>query len=211
MKIFRDIQKQYAMVGISSTRKHSFNTRVIIGLLLFACIMTSHFLYIVRVANGFLEYMVCIGSLCGNLITFISFAAIVFKQSLLFESIDDIEKLIGTSKTISNYSGLWKLETKKSNSSRIHRLTYDLLSLCELDDISIWNQNIYISGLKYPKSEAFFFKTSQQVERLSGLVSTMVVKITLQLLILPKFVGSFVIYFITSSGNDSFDLPIPLW
>lgn len=102
MKIFQKIQKQYAVLGVSSSnpwaRKHSFNKRVLMGILMFGCIIASHFEYIFRVANGFLEYMACIASLSGNIITFVSFAAIVVRWNLLFENIDNMEKLIRTSK-----------------------------------------------------------------------------------------------------------------
>lgn len=69
----------------------------------------------------------------------------------------------------------------------------------------------HILGSKYRKSEAFFFRTNQQIEQLCKMVSTVAVEIILQLVMLPKFVISFATYFFTDSGRDSFELPYPLW
>lgn len=66
-------------------------------------------------------------------------------------------------------------------------------------------------GRKHPKSEALFLKTSWQIERLTEIVFTVFVKILLQCLMLPKCIVSFAAYFITESGNDSFQLPVPFW
>lgn len=72
-------------------------------------------------------------------------------------------------------------------------------------------QNYRNSGCKYPKSRRFFIKINRQVELLCEYVFTVVVKIALQFVMLPKCIGSYAIYFITDSGRDSFQLPIPLW
>lgn len=67
------------------------------------------------------------------------------------------------------------------------------------------------TGSKYPKSEAFFWKINQQVERLCEIVFMVVVNIPLQCLMLPRSIISFSAYFFTDSGSDAFKLPIPLW
>lgn len=69
----------------------------------------------------------------------------------------------------------------------------------------------HILGCKYPKSRRFFLKTNRQAERLSEIVFTVVVKICVQLTILPKFVASLCVYFFTDAGRDSFQLPLPIW
>lgn len=101
MKIFNKIRKQYAILGICSskqlTQKHPFNNRVLVGFLLFGCGAASKFAYIFYTANDFMEYMVWICSTSGAIIVFICYAAIVFKQILLFESIDNMERLIDSS------------------------------------------------------------------------------------------------------------------
>lgn len=69
----------------------------------------------------------------------------------------------------------------------------------------------YILGSKYQKSEASFLKVNRQVEQLCGMVFTVAMKIFLQLIMLPKCIASFAIYFYTDAGIDSFELPYPLW
>lgn len=79
--------------------------------------------------------------------------------------------------------------------------------------ICIWNwkQIWCILGSKNPKSEALFFKADQQVEQLSGITFTVLVKILLQCFMLPKCIVSYGVYFITDSGNESFQMPVPFW
>lgn len=108
MIIFRTVRNKYAMVGISSsnqwTQKYSFNKRVCFGFLLFGCVAVSQLVYVFYVANGLMEYMECISTGSGTIIMFVCFAAIVFRKTKLFESIDEFEKLIDTSDSISNFN-----------------------------------------------------------------------------------------------------------
>lgn len=108
MIIFRTVRNKYAMVGISSsnqwTQKYSFNKRECFGFLLFGCVTVSQLVYVFYVANGLMEYMECISTGSGTIIMFVCFAAIVFRKTKFFESIDDFEKLIDTSDSISNFN-----------------------------------------------------------------------------------------------------------
>lgn len=106
MKVFRLLQQQYAIVGISSSNPSSdqklpSSIRILIGFATFGWNIVSLFLYIFYVANGFMEYMVCICVTSGTLIIFVCFAAIVYRKARLFELIDNIEELIDTSESIS--------------------------------------------------------------------------------------------------------------
>lgn len=104
MKIFQTIQRQYAILGITSTSnesigKYSFNRRMLLGFILFACTTASQLMYICCVANDFMEYIECVGVISGSIIVFVCFAAIAFKRILLFDNIDKMEKHIDSSKT----------------------------------------------------------------------------------------------------------------
>lgn len=79
----------------------------------------------------------------------------------------------------------------------------------EYDFIS--NLKLFILESKYPKSWRFYLNTNRQVERLSEIISMVVVRISLQCFMLPKCMVSFAVYFFTDSGSDSFELPFPLW
>lgn len=187
MKVFRMVKKQYAFVGITSTnqsaRKSQLNTRILAGFLLFSCLVQSQFMYIFRVADGFLDYMDVICSTFSTFILFICFAAIVCNRTKLFKCIDRIEDLIDMRKSSLRISVSHQIDWK-----------------C-----------VYSLGRKHTKSEAFFFETGQRVERLSEQVFTVVLKFLLQFLILPNCAASFSIYFITDSGRESFRAPVPMW
>lgn len=104
MKIFQTIQRQYTMLGISSSnrlsQKYPFNSpRVLSGFLLFGCSLGSQFERISHVTSGFMEYMECMCEATAVVVTFVCFATIVFNSDLLFENITKIENLIDTSKT----------------------------------------------------------------------------------------------------------------
>lgn len=101
-KLLEIVQMHYTTLGIcSSHQKHSFNKRILFGFILFGWVIVLHFMYIFRVANDFMDYMVCICSLSGNSITFICFVAAVLKSNLLFKIIDNMEVLVDASELFS--------------------------------------------------------------------------------------------------------------
>lgn len=68
-----------------------------------------------------------------------------------------------------------------------------------------------ILGAKYPKSKKFLMKTVQQIELVGEMSYLLMIKILLQLVMLPKCIVSYCAYFISDSGRDSFQLPYPFW
>lgn len=189
MNIFQRIKERYAILGIrqssQSSQKYQLNRRILFGFLVFGCNILSQILFIFRVANGFIEYVDCICATSATMIIFVCFATNVFNRVLLFEVINNIENLIDSSKTNSNFNGIsFKKSTK--------------------------NQKC-ILGCKFLKSKEIFLKTSRQVDRLCELVFLVIMKISAQGIILSKCIISFSVYFITDSGSDSFVLPFPMW
>lgn len=184
MKIFQTVRKHYAIMGISSPSDQSASEIVLLGFLIFGCSFASQFMYIFRVASGFMEYMECVSSLSAGGIIFVSFAAIVFRKRTLFESIDNIEKLVDSSKADFVF---FEFNLKNNNSC------------------------VRFLGCKFPKPRTFFFKTNAKIERLSKIVFTVVVKIIVQFVMVPKCIVSFAVYLTTDAGSDSFELPIPMW
>lgn len=187
MKIFETIQKQYAILGIISSRlssqKYRFNEREFLGFLLFGYQIFSQFVYVFHEASGFMEYVVSICATSGTIIMFVCFAAIVFRKSTLFESIDNVETLIDKSEC--HFSII--IYVKKSKNEKC------------------------ILGSKYPRSKRFFLITSQRVNRLCEIFFMLVVKVTLQVLMLPTFVVSYGLYLFTDLGSESFQMPYPMW
>lgn len=104
IKIFRTVREHYAIVGISPTillpNQHlPFDERVLLGFLSFVCTTVSQVVYLLHIASHFMEYVECACSLSGTIIIFVCFMSIVFRKTTLFDSIDDIEKLIDSSKS----------------------------------------------------------------------------------------------------------------
>ena len=195
MKIFQTIQKQYVILGIGSsnhpTQKYPFNRRIVFGVFIFGILFTFQSMYIIREASGFMEYVECICTASGNIIIFICILAMILGKTKLYESIENIEKLIDTSQCV-----IWKF----------HFLFWMNWIL------NVKTKIVYIfPGCKYPKSMRFYVKISEQIERSNQIVSMVMMKISLQILMLPKFIVSFGTYLLTDSGSDSFKLPFPMW
>lgn len=124
MKIFRMVQKQYAIVGITSpnqsTENSSFNTRIISGFLLFGYLIHAQFMYIFRVANSFLEFIDGICSTFSTFMIIVCFVAIVFRRTTLFECIDNVQEFIDASKSFLRYfQKIQKIQLNQGKSNEI--------------------------------------------------------------------------------------------
>lgn len=195
MKIFQSVLKHFATLGISSsssyqsTQKYPFNKRIFFGCTLLGWAIISQFVYIFRVANNFMEYVECVCLISGTTIVLICLATIAFRRTLLFSGIRELENLIETIKSFFDYRYTQRFESKPP---------FSTIKLC-------------ILGCKHPKSLAHFSRTNEQIEKLTELVFMLVVEIFLQLVMLPRCIVSFIVYFVTDSGCDSFELPLPMW
>lgn len=69
----------------------------------------------------------------------------------------------------------------------------------------------WISEFKDAEAKALLLKASQQVNRTTEIILNVTMKVSLQLVMLPKCVASLATYFFTDSGSESFQLPIPMW
>lgn len=107
MKILKTVQNHYATLGVSSskqlTKKYPFSERVFFGFFLFVYLLVSELVYIYYVAIGFMEYMDCICTISTSIIIFVCFMAIVHRKTTLFESIENLEKLIETSEPLLSF------------------------------------------------------------------------------------------------------------
>lgn len=101
-EIFLTVRMQYTLLGISNAptqtkRFDSSKKKLVFGFLLFGCNIAAQFVTIFHVASEFMEYVNCISVSSGLVIIFVCFAATVFRKTLLFNSIDSIEKIIDSS------------------------------------------------------------------------------------------------------------------
>lgn len=116
MKIFRTIQKRFAIVGIGHNIAHK---RIFFGFSIFACATISQVMYIFRTANDFMAYIEGVCWISGSFIVSVCFTTILFKRKILFESIHSYEKFLDTSEPIS-YSYIlmnnsYPIQLQKSN------------------------------------------------------------------------------------------------
>lgn len=105
MKIFKAIQRRYATLGFSpsnqTTERWPVNKRILAALLLLAYLILAQLVHLFSFASGFMEYVVSITLTSASFITFVSFAAIVYRKTTLFDCIENIEKTIETSELYS--------------------------------------------------------------------------------------------------------------
>lgn len=99
MKIFQIIQLHFTSLGIIRSDQHTCNKKILVGFIIFWFAVGLQLEYLLFEANGFMELMECISSLSGSAIIFVCFAAIVFSRDAVFDSIDQIEEIIDSSKT----------------------------------------------------------------------------------------------------------------
>lgn len=107
MKILQIVQKYFTIVGISPsnqsmTNDESIKKKIFVGLLLFGYPTISQAVYIIDGASGFIEYMECVCVVAASTIVSVCFSVIVFRTTMIFESIQSIETLIDTSESIFN-------------------------------------------------------------------------------------------------------------
>lgn len=68
-----------------------------------------------------------------------------------------------------------------------------------------------ISASKDPAQKKILEKMVQLIELLSKIIISFAVKIILTGFVLPKAVACFYVYFTTDSGNEAFELSLPMW
>lgn len=101
MKVFQIVRKYYEIMGISpanqSPQTRLFSGRVLFGFLLFGYCIVAHFLYIIYLASGYMEYVECVTTTSGSIISFVCFAAVATKPNILFKIVDSAEGFIADS------------------------------------------------------------------------------------------------------------------
>lgn len=70
---------------------------------MFGCNFASQTVYIYHVADGFMEYMMCISSISATFTMFVCIAAIVYRKDKLFKCFDNTEKFIDTSTILQSH------------------------------------------------------------------------------------------------------------
>lgn len=93
MKLFRIIQKNFAILGITSAQsiqKHPFNRQIVLLYSIYGSTWISSVLFLFQKANTFEEYTNNIYITSAAAIVMFSFTIIVFKMSKLFEFVNNL-------------------------------------------------------------------------------------------------------------------------
>ena len=115
MKVLQTSQKYFAILGISSEQsiqENRLNRKLLMGSILLGHSFVTRLVYLIYLANSFDKYIECICSTIAVVVITTCFVSMVFRMSILYECIDNIENLIETSK----YNGLFR--SSRSNKTK---------------------------------------------------------------------------------------------
>lgn len=101
MKILQLIQECLAKLGLKSQpaiQSHSINIENVTSFLVFGMCMISNFVYLVRKADSFFEYVESLYMFFASSISFVIYAFFTWKMTELFEFINNMENTIQYSK-----------------------------------------------------------------------------------------------------------------
>lgn len=54
-----------------------------------------------------------------------------------------------------------------------------------------------------------YVETNELIEKWCNIIYTITIKLFVPILLLPKFIASFFLYFFSGLGDDAFELPFP--
>lgn len=191
IKIFQKIQKNLYKIGIdsnSATQLNPFNAKNLMGLLSLGLGIIGSIMYIIIEAKTFIEFTESIFECTAFIQIILNLMIMIFYLSELFKAINNCECLANTSKSEKGQMLHYNPNPKKFN-------------------VFLFK----IQALKYTASQLIFKETHQQVERLSGILFFVLVKMTIANLVLPPIMYSLFKYFTTDAGHDAFTLSFPMW
>lgn len=103
MKLFKSIQKHFAVVGISSrhaNQKHLLNAKNVTATIIFGLTFTVKAMYLVHGAEQFEEYIAALFVVTALVSITVCFAIFIWKMPNVFQLIDTFEKTVNESKSI---------------------------------------------------------------------------------------------------------------
>lgn len=99
MKIFQTVQKNLAILGISSMQSNQafYNRKYLLYLLLSGSLIIMNCVFLIYVAKSFKEYTDSIYITSVSIALFISLSFLIRRMRNLFEFIDNLEKIVDDS------------------------------------------------------------------------------------------------------------------
>lgn len=190
LKTFQTIQKSLIFIGIdpkSALQTYPFNAKTLLGLSVLIVAIAAHLTFLLKDATELVEYTQPIFVCCDLILIIVELLIWICTSREVGKIFRDCECLVNDSKRQSNTCIL---------SSNL------LLFSC------FFFRNI--KALKYSAMKSTFYETNQSVEKMSKIVSFVVVKLT-PLSMLPTVIYIFFLYYTTDVGSDAFKLLSPMW
>lgn len=187
LKIFLTIQKNLSIIGIEPNSQ-PFDAKILTLLLTMGAAIICLIMYIANEAKTLFQYMQSIYECSVLIVLFIALLITILNLSAFWKIIYDCESIANTSKC-KVLNQMVRFGSKNKNTFFSHILP----------------------ALKYSASQSIFNKTHQQMEKLSGILFFVLAKMTPGIISLLPSAYSFIIYFVTNSGQEAFILPFPMW
>lgn len=196
MKLFETLKNQLVRLGIDPNQNESnlFNRKITMAFILFGLNILSSVTSILSMEDinrgDFVEIAILFTAFIQMTICLLT---IVLQQSKLFAIMGSIEELVNKRKP------------------PLFTINLSIEILGEKKSLK-WKTKLEILGLKCATSKKLPYEdTNQLVEKISGILDVVFVKVLPQCMIWPQFVFSFVEYFTADSNAYVFDVLFPWW
>lgn len=67
------------------------------------------------------------------------------------------------------------------------------------------------TGSQFPESAEIYKKVIKLTKNMNRFINFIISKATAPCVIIPKYIACYYIYFTTDTGNDAFELLLPMW
>lgn len=190
MQLFQFIQMKWLLLGVGPNQ-YPLNRKILMGIFLYSVGISLCCLFISRVAQDFIELTNAIYQTTAMMFGAVCVTNFAFRMAKFFEFISSCERLVNKSKF-----------NRRRNKSfyQVSELIQTIFALLRL-----------ISGLGNPTSTAIYTKVNQKIEKWTKTIHLFMVEVTAVLFIFPKLIMSYVLYYTTDTGGESFELPFPMW
>lgn len=189
MKILQSAQQNFSYLGVDpppAKENHPFNWRNVLTVLVLVLSTISSAMYLVRLANTFMEYTFSICAVSSMLVATIILLITLFKiRSKLTDCLGVFQKLIDERKLIS--------------------------ILSKFKFVQLFQWCVHILGVARPESQGRYQKANRKAEKWCQILFYFVLAFTFPVGMTVNFSYSFFVYLTTEQGPDSFELTLPFW
>lgn len=188
MKILQLVLRHCAASGFgpsqSTTQKYPINRKNVQALSFLCFAFGCSCAYFFLDANTFEEYTSSVYVSMSLMLIIAIYCTFIWKNQQTCELFNSFEKIVNDSESDFTHS-IHSLDSSK---------TFHV-----------------ISGLKYPASAENYVEINEQVEKWTKIIHFVYLKVNLHMIVIPKAILSFYLYFSMDAGRDAFELPYAVW